>query len=253
MHRGHRRSLHVGMAVTCRPFQLKAQVALCAAAFLIAAVFAAPSASAATRPITLGGVRVQAADARQVATVNRSSGTHAIVALWEKRSSGWTRVISTKKGRIGYGGLVPAAKRRQGTGTTPVGTFTITESFGNKGDPGTRLPYHMVRSGDYWVEDNASRYYNYRRNKSQGGFRWWLPASNVNGSEHLPSFRTQYAYSIVMNFNRPHPVRYRGAGIFLHVNGRGATAGCVGAPEWFVKGVLTRLDPARRPRIAVGY
>jgi L,D-peptidoglycan transpeptidase YkuD (ErfK/YbiS/YcfS/YnhG family) len=211
-----------------------------------------PTTIPATAATSIGGVPVNVADARQVVTVNRSSGSYATVAFWEKRSSGWTRLMQTS-GRIGYGGLVPASSRRQGTGTTPVGTFTITESFGTKANPGTRLPFHRVRYGDYWVQDNASRYYNQRRNKSQGGFRWWLPESNVNGSEHLPSYGAQYAYSVVINFNRPNPVRYRGAGIFLHVNGRGATAGCVSTPEWFVKGVLQRLNPAMRPRIAIGY
>jgi L,D-peptidoglycan transpeptidase YkuD (ErfK/YbiS/YcfS/YnhG family) len=212
--------------------------------------FAAPSSSAG---ITLGGVPVAVGDAAQVITVNRSHGTYAVVSFWEKRSGGWTRVMRTRAGRIGYGGLVTASKRRQNTGTTPVGTFTVTESFGLKANPGTRLPFHKVRSGDYWVQDNASRYYNYRRNKAQGGFRWWLPASNANGSEYLQSYGAQYAYSVVVNFNRPNPVRYRGAGIFLHVNGRGATAGCVSTPEWFAKGALARLNPAKRPRIAIGY
>jgi L,D-peptidoglycan transpeptidase YkuD (ErfK/YbiS/YcfS/YnhG family) len=232
---------------------LASRTSLAAVLLLVAAVVSVPGTSTATAAITLGGVPVNVSDARQVITVNRSSGSYAVVSFWEKRSTGWRRVMLTRSGRIGYGGLVAASQRRQGTGKTPVGTFAITESFGNKANPGTRLPFHKVRSGDYWVQDNASRYYNYRRNKSQGGFRWWLPASNVNGSEHLPSYRTQYAYSVVINFNRPKPVRYRGAGIFLHVHGRGATAGCVSTPEWFVKGALQRLDPAKKPRIAIGY
>ncbi len=252
MHRGPRRRLKLSLVIARFRSRVEAQTALFVAALLVAAVLVAPSASAATGVITLGGVPVRVADARQVVTVNRSSGTYAVVTFWEKRSSGWVRVMRTRYGRIGYGGLVSASRRRQGTGTTPIGTFTITESFGNNANPGARLPYHRVRSGDYWVQDNASPYYNYRRNKSQGGFRWWLPASDVNGSEYLPSYRTQYSYSIVVNFNRPNPVRYRGAGIFLHVNGRGATAGCVSAPGWFVKGALVRLDPAKRPRIAIG-
>lgn len=47
-------------------------------------------------------------------------------------------------------------------------------------------------------------------------------------------------------------VRHRGAGIFLHVNGRGATAGCVSAPRWMLRRLLHRLDPARVPVIAIG-
>ena len=47
-------------------------------------------------------------------------------------------------------------------------------------------------------------------------------------------------------------VRHRGAGIFLHVNGRGATAGCVSVPRWFMRSTMVRLDPARVPVIAIG-
>ena len=40
-------------------------------------------------------------------------------------------------------------------------------------------------------------------------------------------------------------MRHRGAGIFLHVNGRGATAGCVSVPRSFMRSTMVRLDPAR--------
>ena len=47
-------------------------------------------------------------------------------------------------------------------------------------------------------------------------------------------------------------MRHRGSGIFLHVNGSGATAGCVSAPRWFIKSLMRRLDPDRSPVIAIG-
>jgi len=47
-------------------------------------------------------------------------------------------------------------------------------------------------------------------------------------------------------------VRHRGAGIFLHVNGDGATAGCVSAPRPFLVRMMRRLDPAQVPVMAVG-
>ncbi len=155
-------------------------------------------------------------------------------------------------GRTGYGGLVRAAYRRQGTGTTPLGTFRLPWAFGHHApDDGWRLRYRQVRSGDYWVQDNASAFYNRYRNRGQGGFRWWLATSDPNSSERLMAFRTQYEYAIVTSFNREQ-VRHRGSGIFLHVNGRGATAGCVSAPRWFLRMLMRTLDPERRPVIAVG-
>jgi len=79
-----------------------------------------------------------------------------------------------------------------------------------------------------------------------------LPSSDVNGSERLTDFDTEYEYSIVTSYNYEAQVRYRGAGIFLHVNGGGPTAGCVSAPRSFLLATLATLDPGQRPIIAIG-
>lgn len=220
-----------------------------AAALTVArAATAAPS----TR---VGGVAVRLrAGTRQVVTVHRTSGWHARVALWRRVDGQWVRGDRTQDGRIGYGGLVAARHRQQGTGTTPRGTFTLTEAFGNDPAPaGTHFPYRDVRRGDYWVQDKASDFYNTLRNKSSGGFRWGLPSNDDNSSERLRDYPKQYAWSVVVDFNRPpDAVRHRGSGIFLHVNGDGATAGCVSVPRGFQRRVLSWLRPARVPVIAIG-
>ena len=101
------------------------------------------------------------------------------------------------------------------------------------------------------MQDNRSAYYNRYRNQRAGGFRWWLPASDPNSSERLTDYRSQYEWSIAIDFNRAQ-VRHRGSGIFLHVNGRGATAGCVSAPRRFIQVLMARLDPRYLPLIAIG-
>ncbi len=225
---------------------------LLALALAVTAVLVAAPADAA-RHVRLGGVDVRLpAGTTQVVTVNRTHGHQARVTLWSRRDGRWVRALTAKDGRIGYGGLVAATRRKQGTGTTPLGTFTLPWAFGmHARSTAWRLPYRKVRAGDYWVEDNGSRYYNRYRNKRQGGFRWWLPSNDVNSSERLTDYRTQYEWSVVIDFNRGQ-VRHRGAGIFLHVNGRGATAGCVSAPRWFLRSLMKRLDPERHPVIAIG-
>jgi L,D-peptidoglycan transpeptidase YkuD (ErfK/YbiS/YcfS/YnhG family) len=222
-----------------------------AAALVAAAVATATPAHA---DATLDGVRVRTtADTTQAVTVNHTRGYHARVTYWARRTGGpWEARGRVADGRTGYGGLVRAAYRHQGTGTTPLGTFRLPWAFGHHAPvDGWRLRYRQVRPGDYWVQDNASAYYNRYRNRSQGGFRWWLESSDPNSSERLMAFRTQYEYAIVTSFNREQ-VRHRGSGIFLHVNGRGATAGCVSAPKWFLRMLMRTLDPDRRPVIAVG-
>ena len=98
------------------------------------------------------------------------------------------------------------SRRKQGTGTTPLGTYRLLGSFGTHArSTSWDLSYRKIRSGDYWVQDNQSRYYNRYRNKSQGGFRWWL-TSGPNTSERLTDYRRQYEYAVNTSFNlRPGP------------------------------------------------
>lgn len=220
---------------------------------VVGPVLATPSAQAAVQHARLGGVRVALAPGtRQVVSVNHTRGYHARVALWTKRQGRWQRVLAARDGRIGYGGLVAPRRRHQGTGTTPLGTVRLISAFGRHPKAAAwDLAYRRIRKGDYWVEDNGSRFYNRYRNRAQGGFRWWLPSSRENSSERLRDFPVQYEYSIVTSYNHSQ-VRHRGAGIFLHVNGSGATAGCVSAPRPFIKQLMGRLDPDQHPVMAVG-
>ena len=218
---------------------------------------AAPEAHHGRAAVVLDGVRVALpAGTTQVVTVNRTRGHHARVTFWEHTGEAWEQRFQALDGRIGYGGLVPGHRRRQGTGTTPLGTYRLPWAFGTHpvaetAASGWRLPYRRIQPGDFWVQDNASAYYNRYRNQRQGGFRWRLPSSHPDSSERLTDYRQQYEVAVVVRFNWGQ-VRHRGSGIFLHVNGRGATAGCVSAPRAFLVRLMARLDPARVPVIAVG-
>jgi len=202
--------------------------------------------------VVLDGVSVQVqAGTSQVVTVNRTRSWHARVTWWSRDASGWHQVLRTSDGRIGHGGLVRGDDRKQGTGTTPLGTYGLIGSFGIHRKQSTwDLPYRRIRRGDYWVQDNGSAFYNRYRHRSQGGFRWWL-RSGPNASERLTDYRQQYEWAVNTSFNRSQ-VRHRGSGIFLHVNGRGATAGCVSVPRWFMRSAMVRIDPDRTPVIAIG-
>jgi L,D-peptidoglycan transpeptidase YkuD (ErfK/YbiS/YcfS/YnhG family) len=231
---------------------VKTLVATVVAAAALSLVTPGPAGAAVTQ-VTLGGVRVTLqAHTRQVVTVDHTHGYHAHVGLWLLRQGRWQQVDDVRDGRIGYGGLVRPRHRVQGSGTTPLGTVELLSAFGRHvGGQGWALPYRRIHRGDYWVEDNASRFYNRYRTKARGGFRWWLPAGAENSSEHLRDFPVQYEYSIVTSYNHEQ-VRHRGAGIFLHVNGDGATAGCVSAPRPFLRELMRRLDPTHQPVMAVG-
>ncbi|MDF9811352.1 L,D-transpeptidase family protein [Streptomyces sp. SPB162] len=196
-------------------------------------------------------VPVSVGQARQVISV-QAHGTYATVIAWQKTGSIWIRRYVTTAARVGSHGVTNGATRKQGTYTTPTGTYTLTQGFGVAADPGTRMPYHRVTTADWWVEDPSSRYYNRMRRAAQGGFP--LTEAGVHGSEHLADYPVQYRNALVVDFNMSPAVPGRGAGIFLHALGpkAGPTAGCVAIPQNVLTDVLRWIDPAQHPVIGIG-
>ncbi len=228
---------------------------LLALGLALAAPLPVPATTVAARPgtVTLDGVRVDLRPGTtQVVTVNRTAGWHARVTFWSRAEGRWTQRFQAADGRIGYGGLVRPRRRVQGSGKTPLGTHRLPWAFGRHRQRDAWDPsYRKVRAGDYWVLDNSSDHYNRFRHKSDGGFRWWLDPGHPDASERLKDYPRQYEWAVVTGFNRAQ-VRHRGGAIFLHVNGDGATAGCVSTPRWFMKRLMRRLDQDRVPLIAIG-
>lgn len=189
---------------------------------------------------TGGGRQLITAEAPQ------ASATTGTVSWWDRRPDGrWTKAGSAPA-RFGANGLVAGERREQGTNTTPTGLYDLPFAFGVAAAPaGTAMPYRRVRDSSWWCQDNDSRSYN----------RWTDPRPadcRATESEHLSAYGTQYAHALVVGFNYRTPVRGRGAGIFLHVNGRGATAGCVSVPKDAMRRILTWVRPGAAPHIAIG-
>nr|WTB36103.1 L,D-transpeptidase family protein [Streptomyces sp. NBC_00830] len=187
-------------------------------------------------------------NATQVITV-KAGGSYATVTAWQKGSSGWKAQFSTSAGRVGSNGVVDGATRQQSTYTTPSGTYTITEGFGVESG-GTAMPYTKVDDRHWWVQDPESKFYNQMHTAEGADFP--LSESGERGSEHLINYPTQYAKALVINFNRWPAVPGRGAGIFLHVTGNGATAGCVSVPRATMDRFMGWVKPSANPRIAIG-
>ncbi|MYS24063.1 MULTISPECIES: L,D-transpeptidase family protein [unclassified Streptomyces] len=173
------------------------------------------------------------------------ASTTATLVQWEKTGSAWKQVGSLPA-RLGAKGLVEGTARKQNTDTTPTGLFGLPFAFGNAAAPaGTTLAYRPVTGTSWWCEDAASTAYN----------RWTSPLPKdcrASESERLADYPTQYAHAVVIDFNYAKPVKGRGAGIFLHVNGSGATAGCVSVPAAAMNRILAWLKPGAAPHIAIG-
>ncbi|WP_405715815.1 L,D-transpeptidase [Streptomyces xanthophaeus] len=164
---------------------------------------------------------------------------------WDRRAGRWYEA-GTAPARFGANGLTEGSSRVQGTDTTPTGLYALPYAFGIRQAPaGTEYRYRRVTQHSWWCQDNASVSYN----------RWVepLPADCAPGeAEHLVTYEKQYAHALLIAFNYDRPVRGRGAGIFLHVNGKGATAGCVSVPAGTMRAILRWADPRRGPHIAIG-
>lgn len=236
---------------------------------MTAAVVAGPTAPA-PAAASAGGNLAEQIDlpdgVRQLVTVtNRSwSRTGANLRVWQREGDSWRLVRGPVRASLGWSGFVPAPKRRQSTGTTPAGRFTMRSVFGTRTDPGSLLPYRRVDGDDHWpYEPRDPATYNVLQ-PSKSPRSSWRPEY----VERLADYPVEYAYSIVLGYNLPRGVRWshhrqqyvarrtadteRGGGIFLHVKEEPTTAGCISAPVRQVRWLVRWLDPELRPRIVMG-
>jgi L,D-peptidoglycan transpeptidase YkuD (ErfK/YbiS/YcfS/YnhG family) len=234
--------------------RLALALAVAATGLLVPA--SAPSASAASTcdqalPTRLH--HIGAATQVVVATTRAWSSTSGSLRVYEKHpgtsGTGWCLVLGPYRARFGYAGLVVGQDRRKNTGTTPAGSYTLPRAFGLRSDPETALPYTHSDSDDYWALDPRSPWtFNTYQAHGVHGFR-------ASEAEHIAHFDVQYRYAAVIGFNLPRPGRRAnrtiGGAIFLHVNGTGATAGCVSVYQSAMTAILRRLDPAQHPRIVI--
>jgi len=248
-----RKSIVVGIAA-----------ALLAGAGVVAAEHAFGAETPAYHPTRLAHV----GDAKQLIVVvgDGPKSSYSRVYTYEKNTTGtWSVKFGAMAGRNGYSGWAWASSRVQNTGTSPSGTFPITLAFGLKPNPGTRTAYRRVDSNDYWVgDDKDPKTYNILQPQASPKRTW-----RTSQAEKLASYPTQYEYAAVIDFNRPAPssITYnktlgehvtsrpanvkRGSAIFLHVNGKGSTAGCVSVSRTNMINVLKWLNPAMKPRIVM--
>jgi L,D-peptidoglycan transpeptidase YkuD (ErfK/YbiS/YcfS/YnhG family) len=199
-------------------------------------------------PANLAAGIKAASGARQLITVEaaRYKTTGATMRLWERWRNCWVAVDGPFAARIGRNGL--ADRRREGDGTTPTGVYTIGRiMYGNAANPGVRYRYRWLVCGDWWNEDPRSPTYNTFQHVRCGS---------------RPPFRTTtlglwqekraYHHFAVIEYNMRPVVPGRGSGIFLHAKTGNSTNGCVSLDLPRLIAVLRWLDPAKKPRIAIG-
>jgi L,D-peptidoglycan transpeptidase YkuD (ErfK/YbiS/YcfS/YnhG family) len=171
-----------------------------------------------------------------------ASDTWAQLQAFDRVAGRWVPAFAPTSARLGRSGV--STDHWEGDGTTPAGTFTMTEAFGNSPDPGTRLPYRPVHDQDYWVSDSDSPDYNTWQSGPPNG-RW-------RSAEALWTMPQSYAHAVVIDYNRFPVVPNRGDGIFLHVWNANPTSGCVAIDGDRLVDIMRWLDPAKHPAVAIG-
>lgn len=192
-------------------------------------------------------VAAQAPQADQVLYVDPAATQPGRATLYavERGFFGWQLALPPVAANLGRNGSAPPWEKREGDGRTPSGIFPLPLSFGYRAAAPGRLPYRQVTAQDLWVDDPQSPDYNL-----------WVRRGETKAASFEELLRADQLYSValVIGYNSEPVLRGLGSAIFLHVErGAGvATAGCVSVPEPALVGLLSWLDPARHPYLAVG-
>lgn len=237
---------------------------------LLLPLTAAVPAAQATTPSYFPTRLAHVGDARQLIVVTGTStgSSYASLRAYSLGADGvWRQTMPTMAARTGYSGWVWGSQRVQNSGTTPIGTFGITTAFGLSMNPGTRLPYIHAGQKDYMAGDpRDAQTYNVWQTSASSTRTWRVSPATA---ERVGDYPVQYQYGAIIDYNRPaastvswssahaehvtsRPVNtHLGYSIYLHVSGRGATAGCVSVSQLHQVQLLRWLDPAKHPRIVM--
>jgi L,D-peptidoglycan transpeptidase YkuD (ErfK/YbiS/YcfS/YnhG family) len=199
------------------------------------ALLAAAAPARAADEVTPAGMRGLGA-AERVVVVSASSlrTTHATARTYARDGDRWRRVRGAMPARLGAGGLRSARARREGDGTTPIGTYGFVHGFGSQPDPGvTGFGWRRLTPRSCW----SGRPADYNR---------WLEQRPCPGEDLWASARVAYRYAVVIDFNYRRPVFGRGSGIFLHAQTGRPTRGCVSLRERDLLAVVRWLRPGTR-------
>ncbi|VAV90795.1 FIG00450775: hypothetical protein [hydrothermal vent metagenome] len=137
---------------------------------------------------------------------------------------------------IGTGGLIPASRKVEGDGATPIGSYAFRRVLYRKDRvvmPTTKLPCRAIQKDDGWCDAPNDLAYN-------RPVRLPYPAS----AEQL--FRQDHLYDIlvVLGHNDMPPVPGLGSAIFLHLARPDftATRGCLALQETDLREILRQVD-----------
>jgi D-alanyl-D-alanine dipeptidase len=176
---------------------------------------------------------------------NATAGT---LQRYEKRLLRWRPVgapVAIVVGRTGLAwgrglhGPQNGPQKKEGDGKAPAGVFALGTSFGFAPSADWRLPYLELHESTECVDDVESTFYNQIVERTA--------SADWSSSEKMRSINV-YKWGAVVSHNSP-PQKSAGSCVFLHIAGKGATAGCTAMAEEDLVTLLRWLDPRLSPRL----
>ncbi len=184
---------------------------------------------------------VPAAGQLIVVTAASYTATYATLRVYRVSGGRRVRVAGPWTARVGYNGVAPPGRKREGDGRTPSGTYGFSFFFGVQPNLGFSFPFRHAYTYDVWDDDPASVI----------GVEWVDrrvrdPGANPEPMHNVPA----YDYAAVIAYNTAR-VPGLGSAVFLHVGTGGATGGCVSLPRAELIRILRWLRPREHPQIII--
>jgi len=145
---------------------------------------------------------------QEIISVSLVEETSAILKMYvrdEEDISGWKLILATDA-FIGQKGL---GKQKEGDLKTPTGEFNITQAFGIKDNPGTKLKYIKATDTIYACDEDC-KYYNQIIDTNK--------TKHQCEGEHLLRFKPEYNYGLCIDYNKEN-IYPNGSNIFINVKG----------------------------------
>lgn len=192
------------------------------------------------------GMSPEALKGTQLVVVQSVGAPDCRITAYQKTDQGWQE----KEGLVDIPGKTGKKGVIQNSGWwswyTPAGYFALGPAYGRAEQENTKLEYHQIQQGDYWVEDQKSKYYNKFYQESWNDRDWY-------GAEDLYALLPYYYYMIVIQYNTDPINRELDCAIFFHVKdlSEGGSGGCVTAPEWVLVELFAWLSRWENPHILI--
>lgn len=189
-------------------------------------------------------------DAQQLVVVENTEkeSSSATLSVYIRSEVGWRKQFGSISVRIGKSGF--SERRREGDGTTPMGSFGIPSVFGIASMPQNGFPYIRIRENYCWVLRQSQKTYNSLVKGSKC----------VRGDEDLYRIAQggPYRRGIVLDFNMNPVVLGHGGAIFIHSHSYYAsgktkpTSGCVSMTSAQLLKLLKIIDNKLQIRVVMG-